>query len=61
MSDANTSAGELTPRGACRFAAPSEPLARKTSRLSVPPRETRVGSPLVLHECSGSSRSWSAR
>ena len=39
-----------------------EPLARATSPLSAPPpRKTRFGSPLVLPECIGLSRSWSPR
>jgi bifunctional non-homologous end joining protein LigD len=39
-----------------------DPLARKTSPLSVPPpRSTRFGSPLVLSRSTGSSRSSSRR
>ena len=39
-----------------------DPLARKTSPLSVPPpRGTRFGSPLVLPASTGSSRSLSLR
>ena len=49
-------------QGSRRFAARLDPLARKTSPLSVPPpRKTRFGSPLVLRGCTGSSRSLSPR